>query len=95
METELEKSFKRKRFMSFIITATYSFVGGCEFVVILPTVWSYLQSVGVQEEYWLGFTISAYSFAAAFAGVIGGRLADMYVNHTKTMFNDASLEDQF
>ncbi|CAG7831926.1 unnamed protein product [Allacma fusca] len=57
----------------------------CEYVVILPTVWDYLQTLGVTEEHWLGFTISIYSFAAALAGVIGGRLADKYHKHTKAI----------
>ncbi|CAG7728695.1 unnamed protein product [Allacma fusca] len=82
---EFEKSFKRKRLLSFIISAGYSLVGGVEYVVILPTAWDYLQTLGVTEEYWLGFTISVYSFAAAIAGVIGGRIADVYINHTKTI----------
>ncbi|CAG7815816.1 unnamed protein product [Allacma fusca] len=57
----------------------------CEYVVILPSAWDYLQTLGVTEEYWLGFIISIYSFAAALAGVIGGRLADKYYQHTKAI----------
>ncbi|CAG7785912.1 unnamed protein product [Allacma fusca] len=65
---ELDEDFKRKRFQSFVIIAGYLFLGGCEYAVIFPTAWDYLQTLGVTEEYWLGFTVSGYSFSAAIAG---------------------------
>ncbi|CAG7833532.1 unnamed protein product [Allacma fusca] len=80
-----EKCFKQKRLKSFIIVSGYFFFEGCEDVVILPTCWNFLQTLGVTEEHWLGYTISIYSVAAAIAGMIGGRLADKYWNHTKAI----------
>ncbi|CAG7728693.1 unnamed protein product, partial [Allacma fusca] len=85
MDSPRERDYKRKRWMSFIIVLGYLFLGGCEYVVILPTVWDYLQTLGVTEEHWLGFTVSTYSTAAAISGLIGGRLADKYYKHTKLL----------
>ena len=31
--------------------------------IIFPSAWAYLQSMGVAEEYWLGFTISGLEFS--------------------------------
>ncbi|CAG7728694.1 unnamed protein product [Allacma fusca] len=85
MDSSRERDYKRKRWMSFIIVLSYLFLGGCEYVVILPTVWDYLQTLGVTEEHWLGFTVSTYSTAAAISSLIGGRLADKYYKHTKLL----------
>ncbi|CAG7818706.1 unnamed protein product [Allacma fusca] len=81
----MEKQFRRNRLFLFGIAAGFSVLGGAEYVTILPTVWRYLQSLGVTEEFWLGFVTSVYSFAAAISGIIGGRLADKYMSHTKTI----------
>ncbi|XP_071448637.1 major facilitator superfamily domain-containing protein 8-like [Hetaerina americana] len=51
--------------------------------VIFPTAWDYLQSLGVEDEYMLGITVSAYSLSGAFAGILGGYLADMYPEKTR------------
>ncbi|CAL8081278.1 unnamed protein product [Orchesella dallaii] len=77
--------YETKRTLSFLIVGGYLFLGGCEYAVIFPTCLSYLKSLGAEDEYWLGFTVSAYSFSAAISGIIGGRLSDIYEHHTKTI----------
>ncbi|CAG7819317.1 unnamed protein product [Allacma fusca] len=59
MDHGRDREFKRKRALSFIVVSGYVFFEGCEYVVILPSAWDYLQTLGVTEEYWLGFIISS------------------------------------
>ncbi|XP_046386499.1 uncharacterized protein LOC124156172 isoform X2 [Ischnura elegans] len=83
--------FYRQRLLSIITICAYLFLGGVEFAVIFPTAWDYLQSLGVEEEYMLGITVSAYSLSGAFAGILGGYLADIYPQKTRLFSGLCSL----
>ncbi|CAG7832838.1 unnamed protein product [Allacma fusca] len=63
------RSFERKRTISFWIAMSYRFISACELVMILPSIWLYLQSLGVSRTEWLGLTISAPSVSSALTGL--------------------------
>ena len=60
-----------------------------EYAVILPTIWSYLQSLGMNHRWFLGFTISAISIASMVSSPIFGLFAD--AGGTKWLILAASI----
>ena len=50
----IDKEQEFKAFMACLNVCLFS-------AVIFPTAWDYLQTLGVEEEYWLGFTVSGKS----------------------------------
>ncbi|CAG0899524.1 unnamed protein product [Darwinula stevensoni] len=75
--------FKKKRYISFVITYASNFLGGTEFAIILPSVWKYLQQMGVTDEVYLGLVTSSFSLAALFSGILVGYWADRSRNVRK------------
>jgi len=73
---------KRKRILSQLVIHIFMFVSGLEYAIIFPTIWEYLQSLGVDKEqtYWLGLVISAMTMTDMISGLIIGRVVDIYTN---------------
>jgi len=71
--------FGRKVILSHSIIHLYMFISGLEYAVIFPTLWEYLQKLGVpsSQTYWLGLSISALTVTDIITGVIAGRLVDI------------------
>jgi predicted MFS family arabinose efflux permease len=61
------------------------FFSGVEYAVVFPTLWEYLQHLGVPVEstYWLGLTISAMTLTDMVAGLLVGHLLDTTLLRTK------------
>lgn len=71
--------FGRKVILSHSIIHLYMFISGLEYAVIFPTLWEYLQTLGVpsSQPYWLGLSISALTVTDIVTGVIAGRIVDI------------------
>jgi len=71
--------FGRKVILSHCIIHLYMFISGLEYAVIFPTLWEYLQTLGVpsSQPYWLGLSISALTVTDIVTGLIAGRIVDI------------------
>lgn len=71
----------RKR-LSYLTIHLFMFLSGVEYAVIFPTIWEYLQSLGVSPDqtYWLGATISAMTVTDMVSGLVIGRVLDLKSN---------------
>jgi len=71
----------RKR-LSYLTFHLFMFLSGVEYAVIFPTIWEYLQSLGVSPDqtYWLGATISAMTVTDMVSGLVIGRVLDLKCN---------------
>ncbi|CAG7822168.1 unnamed protein product [Allacma fusca] len=59
MEERKEVNLKQQTLHSFLVALSYVFLGSSEQMVILPSVWPYIQNLsGEPQTYWIGFTIS-------------------------------------
>ncbi|CAG0914574.1 unnamed protein product [Notodromas monacha] len=76
-------SYETKKKCTITLVFLANFLGGTEFAIILPTVWQYLQSVGIHDETYMGYVTSAFSFSGMFSGLILGRIADATYNIRK------------
>ncbi|KAK2703565.1 hypothetical protein QYM36_018027 [Artemia franciscana] len=76
-------NFRTKRTFAYILVGFYLFLGGVEYAVILPSAWEFLQSLGATDEFFLGLAIAGYSISGTVAGLVGGRVSDLYPHHTK------------
>ncbi|XP_023323039.1 uncharacterized protein LOC111697317 [Eurytemora carolleeae] len=56
----------------------FMLISGIEYAIVFPTLWEYLQSVGVHhsQTYWLGLAISAMTATDIICGLIAGWLVD-------------------
>lgn len=54
------------------------FISGVEYAVVFPSLWEYLQSLGVpsSSSQWLGITLSAMTFTDIFSSLVVGRILD-------------------
>eukprot|EP00092_Neocalanus_flemingeri_P003893 GFUD01004190.1.p1 GENE.GFUD01004190.1~~GFUD01004190.1.p1 ORF type:complete len:678 (-),score=158.14 GFUD01004190.1:36-1901(-) len=71
----------RKR-LSYLTIHFFMFLSGVEYAVIFPTIWEYLQSLGVSPDqtYWLGATLSAMTVTDMVSGLVIGRMLDLKCN---------------
>jgi len=68
----------RKR-VSYLTFHLFMFLSGVEYAVIFPTIWEYLQFLGVSQDqtYWLGMTVSAMTITDMLSGLVIGRIMDL------------------
>ncbi|CAG7822167.1 unnamed protein product [Allacma fusca] len=86
MEERKEVNLKQQTLHSFLVALSYVFLGSSEQMVILPSVWPYIQNLsGEPQTYWIGFTISAYSFAGILSGLFIGWLSEKFKFRTKAI----------
>merc|ERR1719494_1217289 len=54
------------------------FISGVEYAVVFPSLWEYLQSLGVppSSSQWLGITLSAMTLTDIFSSLVVGRILD-------------------
>lgn len=73
-------NFYTKRRCSFVVIFLYTFFNGVEYAVVFPTLWEYLQSLGVPPSnvYLLGACISAVTVTDMIASLVVGRLLDCF-----------------
>ena len=57
-------SLNQKRRFSYLTIHIFMFFSGVEYALIFPSLWEFLQSLGVPEDnpLWLGTTLSAITF---------------------------------
>ncbi|KAJ1087501.1 hypothetical protein NDU88_000670 [Pleurodeles waltl] len=67
--------FQKKKKLTNITIGIIFLLGGIEYAVILPTIWSYLQTLDA-EPYFLGLGLSAFSFSGLLAGPLFGHWSD-------------------
>jgi len=67
-----------KRQRSFLVIHAFMFLSGLEYAVIFPTLWEYLQSLGVAEDqtYWLGLCLASMTVTDMLSGLVIGRVMD-------------------
>ena len=67
-----------KKQLSYGVIHLFMFLSGVEYAVIFPTLWEYLQSLGVPPEqtYWLGICLSAMTVTDMVMGLLVGRIMD-------------------
>ncbi|XP_056615634.1 major facilitator superfamily domain-containing protein 8 [Triplophysa dalaica] len=65
----------RKRRLTFFTIGLIFLLSGIEYAVILPTIWSYLQTLNA-APYFLGLSLSAFSFSGLLAGPLFGHWSD-------------------
>ena len=63
---------------SYLVIHLFMFLSGVEYAVIFPTLWEYLQSLGVPEDqtYWLGLCLAAMTVTDMLSGLVIGRVMD-------------------
>ncbi|KAK9513556.1 hypothetical protein VZT92_027082 [Zoarces viviparus] len=66
---------QRKRKLTFFTIGLICLLSGVEYAVILPTIWSYLQTLDA-APYFLGLALSAFSFSGLLMGPLFGHLSD-------------------
>ena len=71
-----------RRRLSYLTIHLFMFLSGVEYAVIFPTIWEYLQSLGVSPDhtYWLGATLSAMTITDMISGLVIGRVLDLRCN---------------
>jgi len=75
-ETRLRLVKARRTSLSII--HLFMFISGVEYAVVFPSLWEYLQSLGVpsSSSQWLGITLSAMTLTDIFSSLIVGRILD-------------------
>ena len=63
---------------SYLVIHLFMFLSGVEYAVIFPTLWEFLQSLGVNsdETYWLGVCLSSMTITDMLMGLVVGRVMD-------------------
>ena len=63
---------------SLSIIHLFMFISGVEYAVVFPSLWEYLQSLGVPSSstQWLGITLSAMTLTDIFSSLVVGRILD-------------------
>ena len=80
----LRNSFKTlltmmsRRRWSFLVIHIFMFFSGLEYSVVIPTLWEYLQHLGVAPDhtYWLGVCMSAMTVTDMLSSLLIGKLMD-------------------
>ncbi|XP_077058572.1 major facilitator superfamily domain-containing protein 8 isoform X2 [Siphateles boraxobius] len=67
--------YRRKRRLTFFTIGLIFLLSGIEYAVILPTIWRYLQTLDA-APYFLGLSLSAFSFSGLLAGPLFGLWSD-------------------
>lgn len=67
--------YRRKRRLTFFTIGLIFLMSGIEYAVILPTIWRYLQTLNA-APYFLGLSLSAFSFSGLLAGPLFGLWSD-------------------
>ncbi|XP_052445220.1 major facilitator superfamily domain-containing protein 8 [Carassius gibelio] len=67
--------YRRKRRLTFFTIGLIFLLSGIEYAVILPTIWRYLQTLNA-APYFLGLSLSAFSFSGLLAGPLFGFWSD-------------------
>ena len=77
---------RTKRRLSYSVIHLFMFISGVEYAVVFPTLWEYLQDLGVPSTgtYWLGLAISALTISDMISGLVMGRLLDLKVLRVKS-----------
>jgi len=75
-ETRLRLVKARRTSLSII--HLFMFISGVEYAVVFPSLWEYLQSLGVPSSstQWLGITLSAMTLTDIFSSLVVGRILD-------------------
>jgi len=75
-ETRLRLVKARRTSLSII--HLFMFISGVEYAVVFPSLWEYLQSLGVpsSSSQWLGITLSAMTLTDIFSSLVVGRILD-------------------
>ena len=71
--------------LSLVVVAFIGFVGSVEYGLIFPTIWQYLNSLGMYHQYFLGVVISSFNVAQIISSPIFGYLSDLGISF-KTLF---------
>eukprot|EP00092_Neocalanus_flemingeri_P027147 GFUD01029439.1.p1 GENE.GFUD01029439.1~~GFUD01029439.1.p1 ORF type:complete len:604 (+),score=97.35 GFUD01029439.1:123-1934(+) len=76
-------SLKQKRRWSYLVIHIFMFFSGVEYSLIFPSLWEYLQHLGVPEDnpVWLGATLSAMTFTDILSGLAIGTVLDSSHNN--------------
>lgn len=75
MVKKCEMDFRRKKRLTFFTIGLIFLLSGIEYAVILPTIWRYLQTLNA-APYFLGLSLSAFSFSGLLAGPLFGHWSD-------------------
>ncbi|EGD77006.1 hypothetical protein PTSG_07349 [Salpingoeca rosetta] len=81
-QTEVDKLLdavgltRSQRKTSLIVLGLFWFFSGVEYAVILPTIWKFLQALGMDHRWFLGLTISGISIASMISSPVFGLFAD-------------------
>eukprot|EP00118_Oscarella_pearsei_P022613 m.264100 g.264100 ORF g.264100 m.264100 type:complete len:458 (+) comp40463_c1_seq1:253-1626(+) len=76
--------WRKKRMSTFATSALAFFFGGVEYAVVIPTLWSFLDSMNATYGFF-GLTFASFSIGALISGPIVGALSDKY-RHPKVAF---------
>ena len=78
-------SLKQKRRLSYLVIHIFMFFSGVEYALIFPSLWEYLQSLGVPQDnpVWLGATLSAITFTDILSGFAVGAVLDSSHNNQR------------
>ncbi|XP_016316108.1 LOW QUALITY PROTEIN: major facilitator superfamily domain-containing protein 8-like [Sinocyclocheilus anshuiensis] len=74
--------YRRKRRLTFFTIGLIFLLSGIEYAVILPTIWRYLQTLNA-APYFLGLSLSAFSFSGLLAGPLFGFWSDRTLSTKK------------
>ena len=69
----------RLKTCSYAVIHIFMFLSGVEYAVIFPSLWEYLQYLGVppDQTYWFGLCLSSMTVTDMFTGLLVGRLMDI------------------
>ena len=72
-------SGQRQKRCSYAVIHIFMFLSGVEYAVIFPSLWEYLQYLGVPSDqtYWFGLCLSSMTVTDMFTGLLVGRLMDI------------------
>jgi len=76
-------SLSQKKSLSYFTIQIFMFFSGVEYALIFPSLWEYLQSLGVPEDnpLWLGATLSAITLTDILSGLVVGKVLDSTHNN--------------
>ena len=68
-----------RKHLSYSVIHIFMFLSGVEYAVIFPTLWEYLQSLGVppDQTWWLGVCLSSMTVTDMLMGLVVGRVMDI------------------
>ena len=76
-------SLSQKKSFSYFTIQIFMFFSGVEYALIFPSLWEYLQSLGVPEDnpLWLGATLSSITLTDILSGLVVGKVLDSTHNN--------------